>query len=452
MLLLAIALGATYAYATPPWQAPDEPAHFHYVQTIADGALPVLQAGDWDAALLDELKSLRFPPGRSVESLRYESHQPPLYYLLAAPVALATASWPIADQVRALRLYSVSWAIVLLVIAGAVVRTVLPESPGLALAVPALIAVIPQHTAIAASVNNDILAEVILSLVLLALAHRIVHGIPQVPRTFLDQLARPAGLGMLLGLALLTKTTVYAVALLIPLGLMVAPASSSGGRSPSTGSRPGEAPSETGHGLVRLVFGQLLVVAGIAFIVASWWFVRNAVVYGGWDITGLLQHDAVVVGQPRTGPLTPALVGSFLLTTFRSFWVQPGWMAVPAEDWVYVLLGGLTGFALVGLVLYAVRSVRQTGVLSNRQGLALGIGITAAVLVTLQLVGYNLQFVQPQGRYLFPAIVPIALLLLLGLRELVAPRYHVLGCLSLLTSLLSLNVYTVQRLIPYLYP
>lgn len=425
-----------YATTTPPWQAPDEPAHFNYIQTIASGrGLPTLQPGDWDAPTLDELKAQRFPPGRAVAGIRYESHQPPLYYLLASPVAVATVTWPVADQVRALRLFSLAWTLALLITAGALVRCLIPESPGLALAVPAIIALIPQHTAIAASINNDILAEVVLSLVLLALAHRIANGAPKPPRSLLDRMASPAGLGVLLGMALLTKATVYVAVFLIPLGLLVAPGGGSDGRS-----------------LARSLLGQLLVILGVAALVSGWWFLRNALVYGGLDVTGLGRHDAVVVGQPRTGPLTLSLMLDFAMITFRSFWVQLGWMAVPAEGWVYALLGNLTAVSCAGLLLFVVRSARQAGVLSNPHGLALGLAATAVVLVTVQLVVYNLQFFQPQGRYLFPAIVPIVLLLLLGLREVITPRYHILGFLGLFGGFLLLNGYVVQRLIPYLLP
>ena len=36
---------------TPAWQNPDEPAHYNYIAHIAEqGALPVLQSGDYDQA------------------------------------------------------------------------------------------------------------------------------------------------------------------------------------------------------------------------------------------------------------------------------------------------------------------------------------------------------------------------------------------------------------------
>src|SRR5438477_950662 len=76
---------ALYATRTPAWQVPDEPAHFNYVRTLADtGALPVLQPGDYDGPYLETLKARRFPPELSIEPVRYESYQPPLYYAILA--------------------------------------------------------------------------------------------------------------------------------------------------------------------------------------------------------------------------------------------------------------------------------------------------------------------------------------------------------------------------------
>src|SRR5437867_7423051 len=118
-LLLAAILGAylvvatLYAARVPPYNAPDEPAHANYVREIAGGALPVLRPGDWDADLLERLKAARFPAGGDVSAIRYESHQPPLYYLLLAPLARATAASE-RDQIVALRLGSVAIGLVAL--------------------------------------------------------------------------------------------------------------------------------------------------------------------------------------------------------------------------------------------------------------------------------------------------------------------------------------------------
>src|SRR5262245_2414668 len=80
---LYLALAWLYALNTPPWQVPDEPAHYNYVRALAEhAALPVLQPGDYDQTYLEKIKREKFPPSLPIDSIRYEAHQPPSYYLL----------------------------------------------------------------------------------------------------------------------------------------------------------------------------------------------------------------------------------------------------------------------------------------------------------------------------------------------------------------------------------
>ena len=94
--------------------------------------------------------------------------------------------------------------------------------------------------------------------------------------------------------------------------------------------------------------------------------------------------------------------------TFRSFWGQFGWMGVVLDTRVYFVLLLLSAVALGGLILRAVRRGRRrlppTLVL-------LGIAI---LLTCLVYAWYNTQFLQHQGRYLFTALIPLAIFFSLG--------------------------------------
>src|SRR5262245_42951609 len=92
-----LAIGTLYAVKTPPWQAPDEPAHYNAIaQVAAHGCCPVIAPGDWNAAQLDDLKKNGFPDGADLSKIEYEDHQPPLFYLLGAVMFLATGGSLIA--------------------------------------------------------------------------------------------------------------------------------------------------------------------------------------------------------------------------------------------------------------------------------------------------------------------------------------------------------------------
>jgi hypothetical protein len=76
------------------------------------------------------------------------------------------------------------------------------------------------------------------------------------------------------------------------------------------------------------------------------------------------------------------------------------------------------------------------------------------ILTLLEFLGYNLTFVQHQGRYLFPALVPIATAAALGLDRLaktLPQRSHALAEAVPLAGLATLDVYCLFRfIIPFL--
>jgi hypothetical protein len=75
-----LVMGTLYAVYTPAWQAPDEPAHYNYIQLLAEQhRFPILKPGDYPAEYLEEIKAAGFPPEMSIAPIRYEFHQPPLY-------------------------------------------------------------------------------------------------------------------------------------------------------------------------------------------------------------------------------------------------------------------------------------------------------------------------------------------------------------------------------------
>ena len=430
-----VALGWLYATWVPKWNAPDEPAHFSYVRHLATThTLPVLQPGDYDFQKVEERMAAKFPDRLPVDWMRYESHQPPLYYALAAPVYLLAVRLPIEGQVVALRMLSTALGALGLIMAYLLVREVFPKDAGLALAVPGVMAFVPMRVAMYAAVENDALAELVLSAVLLAL----VVGLRRRPRPVHDLLV-----GVLLGLALLTKVVAYTAVALVGVAFAVAEWIRENGQN--------EVLPAPRRGRIKRLIGRLALAYGVAAVLSGWWFVRNALVYGGLDIFGLQRHAAVVAGQPLTGALTPAAIQRFAVITFRSFWAQFGWMGILVDERIYVLLGVLCGVAALGLVLYVGRVVASPGVLSAHQRRALALLALNAALVGAGVVAYNVTFLQAQGRYFFPALPSLALLLVLGLHELLAEEHAglLLGLLSAALfglTLLSLFRYVVPAL------
>jgi len=151
-----------------------------------------------------------------------------------------------------------------------------------------------------------------------------------------------------------------------------------------------------------------------AVLVGSFWFVRDASIYGLTDILGLARHNAVVVGQPQTLELFPsyfAALPHFMLSLFRSFWGQFGWMGVFLDARIYLALFAFSLFALLGLVPFFMRA-RWTPP-QTRQLILLGAWIAFVLFGTM---AYSLEFYQAQGRYLFPSLGAIAIFVAMGMR------------------------------------
>jgi hypothetical protein len=211
---------------------------------------------------------------------------------------------------------------------------------------------------------------------------------------------------------------------------------------------------------------KVLALFGPALALVIPWYVRNLAVYGWPDLLGTRNHAAVVVGQLRTADYLAAVgwlvyLKDLATTSFHSFWGQFGWMAVPMDRRVYLGLGLLSGLAVLGCVLAAWRGRPEgwkDGRMEERKNGELGrqrrrgtifqssseaplrgslptfhpsmntilLGLWLA-FTSLTYLYYNLSLVQFQGRYLFPALVPIGLCGVLGLREILSRRWMWIG-------------------------
>jgi len=403
ILVAYLIIGTLFAVYTPAWQVPDEPAHYNYVRALVEERrLPVLQMGDYPHDYLEQIKARGFPADMPIDSIRYEFHQPPLYYLLAAPVFVVTRG-----ALLPLRLFSLLLGAGVVLLAYAAVKALSPDRPLLALATAAFVAFLPQHVAMMAGVENDSLAELILAAVLWQLL-LFVHdqGKSQSGR-------RAAILGILIGLGLLTKTTDYVALPLAALAL---------------GLRWRQDRKSVG----RLA----IVLFGLALLIGLPWWMRDQAVYGGLDLLGLGRHDWVVNGQPRTAEwlATYGVAGfarRFVQTTFQSFWGQFGWMGVVLDQRIYAglaLVSGLVGLGLALRLADVLFSPHPSYPLSPAAGEGAGVRsdglmlMAALVLLTAATyLWYNTKFVQHQGRYLFPALIPIGLAVAIGLRRLLQP-------------------------------
>ena len=400
ILAVYLLLGVQYALGTPLWQVPDEPAHYTYIQHIAEnGRLPELREGDYPHQYLEAAKSARFADV-DISPIRYESHQPPLYYLLITPVYLVARAvgW---HPAYAIRVASVLLGGIALLLGYRVARRIFSRDPRIALGATALAALLPMHLTMVAGVNNDVLAELMIAAVALQLL---------APSGERWTWRRAVLLGLTLGLAALTKLQSYVGFALVGAVLLWDALGPSDGERALTPKR---------------ALGLFLAMLGIALLVLSPWLLRNASLYGWSDPLGLQRHDQVVMGQLTTSEFVRtqgvrALLIGLARTTFQSFWGQFGWMGVVLHPRIYMVAALLSGLVALSAAVSVGRALKRRASLDRSQSRGVWMLCVWALVTVAGYFWWNLSYVQHQGRYLFPALVPLGVGFAIGLRELLA--------------------------------
>ena len=153
--------------------------------------------------------------------------------------------------------------------------------------------------------------------------------------------------GVLAGLAILCKITIYFLLLVIPLAILL---------KWRMEARPISV-------LVQRIAACLLV----ALLIGGAWWLRNIKVYGYPDFLALAAHDTVVADQLRTADYIDQhgvthYLRQTVSVTFKSFWGQFGWMALPLDGvlggWIYRAFAFMTLGGAAGALLQA-RSLRS---------------------------------------------------------------------------------------------
>jgi hypothetical protein len=470
ILVVYFALGSLFAVLIPPWQVPDEPAHYNYVRQLAQtGAYPVLMPGDYNQDLISkQIAPANARPSVSLDGVQYEDHQPPLFYTLAAPVFLL-----FNGALIPLRLFSLFVGGFVVIFAYLAIRGIFPAHPHIAAFAAAFIALLPQHLHMMAGLNNDSLSEALIALsVWLSVRYVNEHGkhdtsasvAPQLPdspapvlpgssaRVLPISLAQLLPLAIVVGLGFLTKAQAY---LTLPVVLFAILATD----------------------FRRKPFGQTLkalaFVTLVAGVIGLPWWVHGLQVYGGTDLLGLQRHNLVVAGQPTTAEWIAqngwgGLLSRMVEFTFQSFWGQFGWMSIVLDQRFYWLFGAITIASTLLFLAWWVHSLSAWRrlrnktttsrgesiyspwlVLTHEQTIALEVLALLAVGTVLGFIWYNLQFVQHQGRYLYMGLIPIGMAFSLGWHFILSRQARLQRWLwlALVVAFIALDAHLLFRVI-----
>jgi 4-amino-4-deoxy-L-arabinose transferase-like glycosyltransferase len=397
IVLAHLALGLVFAGITPYGTpgvvlgktltdigAPDERAHVAYVASLASGnGLPVLRVQ------------------RPADS--YEYHQPPLFYLLAAGWSKVLGVSDVGARSAGLPIRSLDVLFGCCTVVGAFF---IPwwglKRRDVGLCAASICALLPMQCAISGAVSNDPLLIALSTWVVAACARVAVRGWD----------AKWAVLiGLLTGLAFLTKSSALAIAPVIFAAWWVAPDRVKSGRWP-------------------------WVALGVAVLVALPWWWRNAALYG--DPLGFMMFTKVFKPDVHPGLAFKSLHSFgrwlFYLTQLssQSFVGRIGYMHILLPACVYAAV-----WAVLGWLGYRwARAMRDRDWGGGRQMHV--VCMVAVGAVFLAYLAFNIEYVQPQVRYCFPALASIAVGLAIGLVDWLKSRAAV-GAAVLAVGLLAVD-------------
>jgi hypothetical protein len=397
---LYLALGVTYTFVSPPFEAPDAWYHYRFIRDlIENGRLPVQELG----------------------KPKTESHQPPLYYVLGAMLTFWTdddagppeqnpywgyQAWrvgadnkrqyirteaeatPCRDRcltVRILRIYSVTLGALAVLLGWLALREVF-SNPAYVVGAAAFMALNPMFIYVSSAISNDNLITPLSMLTLWLALRAIRRGI----NTREAMLA-----GLVAGLAILTKVSGV---LMIPLlGLA--------------------------YGLAawlrrewqQAVRGMALV-AGIILLVSGWWFVRNLILYG--ELTGIQLMGKIWAERPDPDFLYALKELPYLWSTF---WGRFGYGQIPLSNTIYNSLGVVVALAVMGLGKLVIRPPRWFD-RETRGGVLVLVALFGFFLIST-LNYMRISPVAAMGRFLFPALAAVGGGLFLGLAQYLPHRW-----------------------------
>lgn len=431
ILALFVVLGVAYAFTTPTLEAPDEIHHYDYIRSLVNTGSP---------------------PGTKEGEKSFSNHAP-LYYVVGA---LGSAwvgendleAWrtrynphfgyrfgdvgrdnkniyfhPDEDRfgasdtwlgIRIVRVVSVLMSAATVWVIYRVGREVFPARPEMAIGAAGLAAFIPEFLFISGAVNDDNAASLFGALALWAMMRIVRQGFG---------LRRCIGLGVALGLGWLSKLTV--VALIPTAGLVVALVACR---------------NRSWRDLLR--WG--LVIFGVTVLLIAPWSVRQYLLHG--DPIGLSQ-EMEGFGEPERAPsLADLWPDLYWLRT--SFWGRLGANQVPLAGWMYIVLDIVTLLALVDLVKLLIhRRGLFKSPISNLCSPFTKRFQQFVILATAFLFTFGpmivRRFLRPMpsfGRYLFPVLPAIVLLLFAGLAVWLPRRRHALLAVGVTVAMLILGI------------
>lgn len=354
-----------YLVISPPTSAPDEIAHLAYPRFL--------------------LQENQLPSFTSAEDF-WESHQPPLYYILSIPVVKLFTSLPIFDQLQLNRIISFFIYGASLWIYYVLVKKLFPDKYFLQSSALCLLG-IPMVSYLAGSFSNDIL----MILISVVMAYWVLIG---KDKKFSSKEA--IFFGLCIGLGLLTKIHIYPLIFFAWLFVLW--------------KRP----------LIIWVLTSFF-----AFLASFWWFLHNLIHTG--DIFGLSHTFILWESQKQKIASLPdffTLCGKL----YSGFLGVFGKFSIAYPTILYII----SSLAFIYFCVFLIKNLKD-------------IRIKKIFVIIFSILGFviiqNFSFYQPQGRYLISVIPFLGIGLAIVVQKFRSDTSRTALFFSLVLFLFFLNIY-----------
>jgi 4-amino-4-deoxy-L-arabinose transferase-like glycosyltransferase len=459
IIVVHILLAANYAVSTPYRQkgallgqgkprvindigAPDERQHVNYIRhLIAGKGLPVFNPKDPDL----------------YES--YQSHQPPAFYVLGDVWCQLLGATHLDQKDDGLKLRALNVVLGAGTVAGVFFLAFWGfRNPEVALAAAAFTAFLPMFTSLSGAVSNDPMLILLCTWILAVTALCLRES---------WTLERIAVIGVLTGLALLTKTTALAIVPVLILATFLPQE-----KDLPYEVQPDEPMSSALAGVDAMrrpkpAFQMMILAAVIALVMVGPWWYRNQNLYQdplaikafNSAFTNSAQKSQIIaLIQAENGGGTGEIsywtdwVGWW---TSRSFFGVFGYMDIwmnergtaftgaskngAAPNTLYRLLLAVTVLCVLGWMIALTKEEWKETKSVQIMNAAF------AVVILLLFLRFNMQYFQAQARYLYPAIGPIACGVAIGAYQLLG-RFQRFAFPALALVFLAVNYIAVSGL------
>jgi len=429
--------GVFYLLLIPPWQSPDETHHFGYGALLSKSAKLgsedhkilsheiVESMADFHAWQYQNIPRPKIMP-KTLSELPYylgiesASGREPLYYVINSLVLKVFNLKENIDQFYLIRCLSLLYFIATIYFLYLSSKLIFKDNTNYIFATVSFVALLPQFLIISISVNPVNLAVVLGTAFLYITLYSLIKG-----KNILALLISP----IIIGLAFFNhRVALFMIPPFVVLLLIYLVRSLKSKKELIK------------YFIIALI---IIIIFMFLFITAQHFFPeysKNVV-----RISGLTPRiHEINKFREYISPGTSQSLSNFLEGSFKSFWYFAGWMRFKYQLNIYSILKLICFLSIFVLLKYLYsyfarkKYSRDVDFSSFLILVAIGLPIIFGAIIR-----YYPTSMVAQGRYIYPAISALAILFVLGLKEIAPKKLERWVPIFIIVGLIGLNTYTV---------